>query len=136
MTPQEAVALCRFTAACCPSQKIDGYTPDAWGVLLEDVRFEDAKEAVTRVARKQPFVSPSEIIAEVRKIRRKRIDEFGPITPPADLDPDDTAAYREWWANVQKAIADGELKPQQIELPKRDVKALTRGAFKRVEATK
>lgn len=135
MTPMEAVALCRFTAACCPSQKFDELTPDAWGLLLEDIRFVDAKDAVTTVARKQPWVSPAEIIAEVKRMRRKRIDEFGPITPPADLDPDDVGAYREWWANVQKAIADGDLKPQELDLPERDVKALTRGAFKRVEAS-
>jgi hypothetical protein len=134
MNPQEAIALCRFTAACCPSQKFDELTPDAWGLLLADVRFIDAKEAVTIVARKQPWVSPAEIISEVKKIRRKRIDEYGPITPPADLDPDDTAAYREWWANVQKAIADGEMRPKELDLPKRDVKALTRGAFRRVPA--
>ena len=126
MKPDEAVALCRFTAACCPSQKFDEYTPDAWGLLLEDVRFVDAKDAVTTVARKQPWVSPAEIIAEVKKMRRKRIDEFGPITPPADLDPDDTAAYREWWANVQKAIADGDLKPKELELPKRDMRQIER----------
>ena len=136
MTPTEAAKLCAFAAQCFPQQKINEFTPDAWGLILADIRYADAQEVLVRLARKQPFVSPSEIIAEVRKIRRKRIDEFGPITPPDDLDPDDTAAYREWWANVQKAIADGEMKPQQIELPKRDVKALTRGAFKRVEATK
>jgi hypothetical protein len=132
MTPQEAVALCRFTAACCPSQKIDEYTADAWGLLLEGVRFEDAKEAVVKVAQKQPWVSPAEIISEVKKLRRKRIDEFGPITPPADLDPDDTVAYRDWWQNVQRAIADGDLRPKELDLPKRDVKALTRDAFHRV----
>lgn len=126
MKPDEAVALCRFTAACCPSQKFDEYTPDAWGLLLEDVRFVDAKDAVTRMARKQPWVSPAEIIAEVKKIRAKRIAEFGPIIPPADLDPDDTAAYREWWANVQKAIADGDLKPAELELPKRDMRQIER----------
>jgi hypothetical protein len=118
--PQEAVALCRFTAACCPSQKIDEYTADAWGLLLEGVRFEDAKEAVVKVAQKQPWVSPAEIISEVKKLRRKRIDEFGPITPPADLDPDDTVAYRDWWQNVQRAIADGDLRPKELDLPKRE----------------
>lgn len=126
--------LCRFTAACCPSQKFDEYTPDAWGLLLEDVRFTDAKQAVTIVARKQPWVSPAEIIAEVKKIRRKRIDEYGPITPPADLDPDNTVAYREWWRDVQRAIADGDMRPKELELPKRDMSALPR-VFRRPEAS-
>lgn len=134
MMPQEAVALCRFTAACCPSQKFDEYTPDAWGLLLEHVRFEDAKQAVVTVARRQPWVSPAEIIAEVKKIRRKRIDEFGPITPPADLDPDDVGAYRQWWRDVQRSIADGDLKPAELDLPKRDMREIPR-TFKRIEAS-
>ena len=126
MSPEEAVALCRFTAACCPAQKFDEYTPDAWALMLEDVRFVDAKEAVVAVARKSPWCAPAEIIAEVKRMRAKRISEFGPITPPADLDPDDTTAYREWWANVQTAIADGDLKPKEIELPARDMRQLER----------
>jgi hypothetical protein len=134
--PDEAVALCRFTAACCPSQKFDEYTPDAWGLLLEDVRFVDAKEAVAVVARKQPFVSPSEIRAEVKKIRAKRIAEFGPIPPPPaeELDPDNWKAFIEWQKATETAIADGDLKPGDLELdlPERPVKALTRGAFQRI----
>ena len=134
MSPEEAVALCRFTAACCPAQKFDEYTPDAWALMLEDVRFVDAKEAVVAVARKSPWCAPAEIIAEVKRMRAKRISEFGPITPPADLDPDDTTAYREWWANIQTAIADGDLKPKEIELPQRDMRAIER-TFKRPEAS-
>jgi hypothetical protein len=130
MTPQEAVALCRFTAACCPSQKFDEYTADAWGLLLEDVRFVDAKEAVAAVARKQPFVSPSEIRAEVKKIRAKRIAEFGAIPPPPAevLDPDNWRAFIEWQAETERRIADGELKPGDLdlELPQRDMKAIDR----------
>jgi hypothetical protein len=126
MTPTEAAKLCAFAGQCFPQQKINEFTPDAWGLILEDIRFDDAHEALVRLARKQPFVSPAEIIREVKKIRAKRIDEYGPITPPADLDPDDTAAYREWWANVQKAIADGEMRPKELDLPKRDMRQIER----------
>ena len=121
MTPLEAVDLCRFTSACCPAQKFDEYTPDAWGLILADIRFVDAKEAVVEIKKGSTWVDPSDIIAEVRKMRAKRIDEFGPITPPADLDPDDTAAYLVWWRDVQRQIADGDLKPKELELPKRDM---------------
>jgi hypothetical protein len=116
------MALCRFTAACCPSQKIDEYTPDAWGLLLEDVRFDDAKEAVVKVARKQPWVSPAEIIAEVKKIRAKRIDEYGPIIPPADLDPIETVA---WLKEARRVVGDGGSVPERGELKPRDMKQLT-----------
>jgi hypothetical protein len=123
MNPQEAMALCRFTAACCPSQKIDEYTPDAWGLLLEDIRFDDAKEAVVKVARKQPWVSPAEIIAEVKKIRAKRISEHGPIIPPAGLDPIETV---EWLKQATRAVGDGQqLGETRGELKPRDMKQLT-----------
>lgn len=136
MSPEEAVALCRFTAACCPSQKFDEYTPDAWGLLLEDVRFIDAKEAVALVARKQPFVSPSEIRTAVKKIRDKRIAEFGAIPPPPAevLDPDNWRAFIEWQTATTKAIADGDLKPEALELPQRDMRQLER-TFRRPDAS-
>lgn len=136
MTPEEAVKICAFTAACCPAQKFDEFTPDAWGLILADVRFEDAKQAVVEIKRRSTWVDPSDIITEVKKMRRKRIDEYGPITPPADLDPDDVAAYRSWWINTQRAIADGELKARELEAPDpagvKRVQALTQGAFQRV----
>ena len=123
MTPQEAVALCRFTAACCPSQKFDEYTPDAWGLLLEAVRFDDAKDAVVTVARKQPWVSPAEIIREVKKLRAKRIDEYGPIIPPAGLDPIETVA---WIKQATRTVGDGHpLLETRGELKPRDMKQLT-----------
>ena len=78
--------LCAFTSACCPAQKFDEFTPDAWGLILEDIRFEDAKVAVVEIKKRSTWVDPSDIIREVRKVRAKRIDEHGPITPPADLD--------------------------------------------------
>jgi hypothetical protein len=131
VSPEEAVVLCRFTAACCPSQKFDEYTPDAWGLILEDVRFEDAKEAVVKVCRKQPWVSPAEIIAEVKKIRAKRIDEYGPIIPPANLDPIETA---EWLKQARRTVGDGGKVPERGELKPRDMKQLT-STFKRPEAS-
>lgn len=130
MNREEAVVLCRMAKAACPQQSFDAYTPDAWAEILKDYRLEDAREALFVVARKQPWVAPAEIIAEVKKIRRKRIDEYGPITPPADLDPDDVPAYRQWWRDVQRAIADGDLQPKELELPKRDMSQMPR-VFKR-----
>lgn len=132
MSPEEAVMLCRFTAACCPSQKFDEFTPDAWGLLLEDIRFVDAKEAVVRMARKSPWVSPAEIIADVKKMRAKRIDEHGPIIPPAGLDPIETV---EWLAAARRTVGDGDPLPEaRGELKPRDMKQLT-ASFKRPEAS-
>jgi len=134
MTPQEAVVLCRFTAACCPAQKFDEYTPDAWGLILSDIRLVDAKDAVVEIKKRSPWVDPSEIITEVKRIRGKRIAEFGAIPPPPaeELDPDNWRAFIEWQTATEKAIADGDLKPKELDLPERPVKALTQGAFQRI----
>ena len=131
MNHQEAVTLCRLVKGACPQQAFDQYTPDMWAEILADIRFVDAREAVVRIVTRSPWCSPSDIIAAVREMRAKRIDEFGPITPPADLDPDDTTAYREWWKDVQRQIADGDLKPKELDLPERPMKQLE-GAFQRI----
>lgn len=132
MTPTEAALLCRLTKSACPQQKFDEYTPDLWGELLADVRFIDAKEALMTIAARQPFVAPSEIIAEVKRIRSKRIAEFGPIPPPPaeELDPDNWRAFQQWQIDTERAIADGDLKPAELDLPKRDMKQLE-NTFKR-----
>lgn len=129
MTPQEAVKLCRLTQACCPAQKFDAYTPDAWIDLLSDIRFEDAEAAVKEVARKQPFVSPSEIRAEVRRVRSKRIaeDVIHELHPPVDLDPDDAKAYISWLSGAIRALGDGEVPEKPKNLVQGNVRQLAAG---------
>jgi hypothetical protein len=113
MNAQEAAALCRFAKACCPQQKFDEFTPDAWCELLSDISLELAKDAVLAVARRQPFVSPSEIRAEVGRIRRERVVGLGAQQPPASIEAieDDEAfdrAYRGWLAEIREKAAHGE----------------------------
>lgn len=132
MTPEEAAVLSAYAEQCAPQQKFNEFTGDAWGDLLADVRFVDAKEAVIAITRRSPWISPAEIIAEVKTMREKRIAEFGPITPPAEVQDGNAAAYREWWKDVQRQIADGDLKPKELDLPERPVKELTQGAFQRI----
>jgi hypothetical protein len=132
MTPAEAITLCRMVKALCPQQAFDAYTPDAWALVLEDVRLQDAKDAAVAVARRQPFVAPSEIIAEVKRVRGERIARHGTIVPPEDLDPDNLPAYREWLRSATQAIGDGEEVPAVPELAKRDMKQLE-GTFKEPE---
>lgn len=75
MTPSDAVILTRYVAACCPQQAIDEYTPDAWYDLLGDLELGAAKAAVMAVARRQPFVAPAEIRAE---LAAAQADDRGP----------------------------------------------------------
>lgn len=126
MTPTQAVALCRLVKACCPQQQIDAYTPDAWGPLLEDKRFEDCQLAVQNLAKRQPFISPSEIRDEVRRIRNDRLDRTELPTPPRHL-ADDPVAELAWRKEAIRAIGDGReipVPPEPDQLTPRDMRAL------------
>lgn len=105
MNATEAATLCRYVKACCPQQAIDEYTPTAWADLLGGIRLDDAREAVRNVVSRQPFVAPAEIIAEVKRIRAKRMSAHPLVTPPAHLSPRE---HRAWLADAQRRIGDGE----------------------------
>ena len=106
MTPTETVLLTEYVRACCPQQAIGEYTPDAWHDLLGDLRLDDCQEAVRAVAKRQPFVAPAEIRAEVRKIRDDRLARTPLPPPPAEL-ADDTGRYQRAVQAGVKRIADG-----------------------------
>lgn len=113
------MALCRFTKACCPQQAIDEYTPDAWHELLGDLDFEDCKQAIIEVAKRQPFVAPAEIRQQVRLIRHRRLEVFerrhGQLRPPAVF-RDDVQGEIEWDRNVRSGILSGQItEPSQID---------------------
>jgi hypothetical protein len=131
MTPAEAAILSAYAEQCCPQQKFNEFTGDAWGDLMPDVRFVDAKEAVKIIARRSPWISPAEIIAEVKRVRGERIAQHGEIVPPADLDPDNAEEYSNWLRAARQAIGDGNPPPAVPELAKRDMRQLE-GAFRRV----
>lgn len=116
MTPQEAVILTRYVKACCPGSQIDEYTPDAWHDLLGDLRLDDCRAAVASVAKRQPFVAPAEIRAEVRRIRNERIAHSVIEAPPAELAGDPRAYQRVLIENIRKA-ADGQGVPASPERP-------------------
>jgi hypothetical protein len=69
MTHEETVQLARYVKACCPQQQIDDYTPNAWYDLLGHLELAECREAAASVARRKPFVAPSEIIREVADAR-------------------------------------------------------------------
>lgn len=116
MSHAEAVALCRYAKAACPQQAFDEYTPDAWSDLLGDLRFEDCREALRVVVKRQPFVAPAEIRGEVSRVRNKRIGDFGPIPCPDGLTPDE---YSRHMATMFRRIGDGELTRENYVEPSR-----------------
>jgi hypothetical protein len=118
MNPSETVMLARYVKALCPQQKFDEYTPDAWHDVLGDFALADARAAAAAVAKRQPFVSPAEIIGEIKKIRGERAADFqGPGLPAEvpDADPDDVRAYLAALRGQRSRAADGfELKPRKM----------------------
>ena len=106
MKPTEVVILTRFVKAACPQQAIDDYTPDAWFDLLGDLSLADCRAAVAAVAKVKPFCAPSEIRAEVQRIRDRRMDRAEIPAPPPEL-VDDWPAYQAALHASRVAAADG-----------------------------
>ncbi|MFI1889863.1 zinc finger domain-containing protein [Streptomyces jumonjinensis] len=110
MNDEEAVVLTRYVRALCPGQRFDEYTADAWYDVLADYPLAAARQAAARVAARQPFVSPAEIITEIRKQRADRATDLqGPGQPAEipDADPDDVPAYLAALRNQRARAADG-----------------------------
>ncbi len=124
MNPNETVMLARYVKALCPQQKFDEYTPDAWHDVLGEYQLADARAAAASVAKRQPFVSPAEIIGEIKRQRGDRADSFqGPGLPAEipDADPDNIPAYLAALREQRHRAADG------IELKRRPVAELLAG---------
>ncbi len=115
MKPTEIVMLTGYLRAHFPSQPVDEYTTEALEELLAPYPPADCRRAVLQIAeRGERWCSPTDIKAEVKRVRAKRIADFGNPELPSDMDPDNTLAYRRWLRETQRAIADG----QQVESPK------------------
>jgi hypothetical protein len=72
MTPQETAMLVAYVAGACPQQKMNALTPDAWHDILGHLEYAECRQAARAVAARQPFVAPSEIIAEIAAARSTR----------------------------------------------------------------
>lgn len=106
MTPTEAVILLRKVRAYRPAMILDEYTGEAWAEALDDIRPQDADQALRNIARRtSDWIDPAMIRAEVKRIRTQRIAAHGEPIPPEGLT---TAEYVEWLADVRRRIGDGE----------------------------
>jgi hypothetical protein len=125
MTPVEAVLLTRWVEACCPQQRFDEYTTDAWYEILQDLELQDCKDAVSEVARRQPFVAPAEIHAEVKRVRGLRLKGFVYVPVPGDDDPD---VYLENLRAQRAAVGSGrrEADPTALSANPSTVRELNR----------
>jgi hypothetical protein len=126
--PTEAAALLTIAAAY-DNRKPDADQAKAWAMALDGHRFEDCRDAIVAHYRKsRDWLMPSDVIGGVRRLRDKRLDDFGPILPPARY-ADDPTAELAWTRRAVTLIGDGTVTdPAQFddrgELTRRDVAAL------------
>jgi len=104
MTPTEAAALLAIAAAY-DNRQPNPETAQAWALALDGLRFEDCRDAIVRhFQTSTDWVMPPHVIAEVKRIRSKRITDHPPLTPP----PGTEAEQRTWLAEARRRIGDGE----------------------------
>lgn len=114
MDAKEVLQLCRLVKACCPSQALDQFTPEAWGLILGSYDYADAKAAVANLVSlplepgKSRYIEPGHIIAGIHRIRRQRLDSTPMPEPPAGLT---AGEYIAWQATTQQAIMAGTYQP-------------------------
>ncbi|MFJ2259508.1 hypothetical protein ACIOKD_14400 [Streptomyces sp. NPDC087844] len=112
MNPKEAVLLTRYVKALCPQQQFDEYTADAWHDVMGSYSLVAARAAAAAVARRQPWVSPAEMIDEITAQRSDAAADIqGPGLPAEipDADPDDVPAYLAAVKEQRTRAADGQL---------------------------
>lgn len=120
MTPSEATVLARYIRAHFPQQPIDEFTAEALSELLAPYPANDCKEAVLHIAKSgEHWCSPSDVMAQVKRVRAKRIAEAGDLCPPPGLTE---PQQRAWLGEARRQVADGqplvvdmgELKPRHL----------------------
>lgn len=126
MKATEAAALLTIAAAY-DNRKPDADQAKAWAVSLDGYRFEDCRQAIVEHYQgSADWLMPVHVIAGVKRIRARRIEAVA-LTPPPDMDPDDTAAYQRWLAEERSRVADGlpPSMPPEVGQP-RDIRELGR----------
>ena len=112
MKPTEAAALLTI-AASFDNRKPDADQAKAWAMALDGLGFEDCRDVVVEHYRKsREWLMPADVFAGVRRIRYERIERFGYITPPPELDFAEEQAYTQ---AIRTRVADGELTREQYD---------------------
>lgn len=106
MTSEEVVILTKYVKSMCPQQHMDTYTPDAWEDALSDLELFECRRAACEIAKRQPFIAPSEIRAEVRRIRDERLAHATLSAPSAEI-ADEPGQYQQAIRAQVRRIADG-----------------------------
>ena len=137
MRDTEAVRLVGIISALCPGQKLAELTPEAWQLVLDDVSYDDAQQAVRlvyrRLAEKDDYqgyarIEAKDVLAEVR--RSSWPARTAGVHPDALVPPDglDTRQELEWIRNARRALREGRPVPDNgRQLGTRSLGSLTIG---------
>ncbi len=106
MTHEETAVLTRYVETLCPYKAMDEYTADAWHDIVGHLELADCRAAVVAIKQRARFVDPCDIIAEVKRQRRDRLERVPLPAPPAEL-ADQPGAYREALQAGIRRTADG-----------------------------
>lgn len=91
MTREDAVKLCAYVEAACPSQQMTEATPDVWAdIIPARYTLGQCKAAVTAMIRRgERFTDLGAVCAEVQRVRDDNIDRYGTPDGPGAVDGPD-----------------------------------------------
>jgi hypothetical protein len=110
MTQEQALSLVAYLNRAGMLQAMEGQAA-VWRDALEGVRYLDAQEAARSLVRRPGlhWLSPGDLLAEVRAIRKARIADRVVPAPPVELDVDTEFRFRRAYL---AALGDGASEPQ------------------------
>jgi hypothetical protein len=107
LTPEQTVDLLTLVQSF-DRRTVGEADVTAWHLAVGDLPFADSQEAVIAHYRdSREWLMPADIRHRVKETRQERLN----ITPVPPAPPDvaaDPNAYREWYRDWRKRIADGE----------------------------
>lgn len=105
MIPTEARKLSDWIQTLFPQQPITDHLEEALIQLLHPYAYADAKAAVLSIAQRgEHWCAPTDVLAEVKRVRSTRINARGDLTPPSGLT---VAQEIEWLREARRTIGDG-----------------------------
>lgn len=113
MTPAEAQGLLTVAAAF-DNRKPDEAAAQAWAMALGDLPFYDCRDAIVRHYQASgEWVMPAKVIADVKRVRAKRLEDHTPLTPPRHDCPSEDCTCEEfqraWLKEARRRVANGEV---------------------------
>ena len=135
VSPAEAQVLLSM-ASGVDNRKPDADAAKAWAAILDGLSFEDCRIAVIEhFQTSDEYLMPIHVRRIVHRLRRDRVNDYGTMPdPPPELDPDDEAGYRRWYAATKRAIADGIYQAAPAALPSRTDSEIIRELRQRLRA--